>query len=92
MQGRKFLFFSQAFSRLPYERCINRDFGFGRGSAALCYPLAAFQPRRPSCLEFQSPIGNRQSAIIAGFGCGHRAALCYPLRVEEAGATPLLRV
>ena len=30
-------------------------------------------------MEFQSPIGNRQSAISVGFGCGHRAALCYLL-------------
>jgi hypothetical protein len=32
--------------------------------------------RSGNALGFQSPIGNRQSAIIASFGCGHRAALC----------------
>jgi hypothetical protein len=39
--------------------------------AALPYPLGI------SITNHQSAIDNRQSAIIAGLGCGHRAALCY---------------
>jgi hypothetical protein len=35
----------------------------------------------------QSAIGKRQSAIIAGFGCGHQAALCYILKHWAASSS-----